>query len=259
GKVLQSLQVGGTPPRTSNKRRSLLVVGTLAAMALLVALFYTTREESTLMEHRTEYGMIMDLTLPDGTSVTLNGNSRISYDKGNPRDISLEGEAYFNVKKIPSTNAKFWVTTNDLRIAVYGTQFHVNTRDEKTDVVLDEGSIHLLFDNGRTKQMQVGEMVSYAAGSQTFELRKLSKRDSYSVWRKGTFEFNNLSFEKVMHQLGETYGIKHRFTDTAIREMAISGGIPNQNLQLCIQALEKVTGTRMVMDKDTLVIFEDQK
>ncbi|MEX0275046.1 MAG: FecR domain-containing protein, partial [Flavobacteriaceae bacterium] len=126
GHILESLQIeNGGERLVKTRRHSLMLIGSLLICVLLASFYYFGKEKSSLIHHKTEYGMIMDLTLPDGTSVTLNGNSRISYDKGNPRDISLEGEAYFNVKKIPSTNAKFWVTTNDLRIAVYGTQFHV--------------------------------------------------------------------------------------------------------------------------------------
>ena len=74
------------------------------------------------------------------SEVMLNAMSSVSFNKhkwDDIREITLEGEAYFKVKPIPATNAKFWVQTADLKVEVLGTQFHVNTRKKKTNVVLD--------------------------------------------------------------------------------------------------------------------------
>ena len=186
-----------------------------AAAVVLMLLSWTSLSifnNHNTITHKTNFGEIIDLKLPDGTSVVLNGNSEIFYEKDNPRFINLKGEAYFKVKTIPSTNAKFWVITNDLKVEVLGTQFHVNTREQKTNVVLDEGSIHLEFNNGDVTKMIPGEMVS----------------------------FSNKSNE-VVHK----------------KEIPISGGIPNQNLKICIAAIEKATGTRIINKGNILQVQEN--
>ncbi len=232
-----------------------------AAAAILLFFIFSngiTQINSSETIHKTGFGEIIDLKLPDGTSVVLNGNSEIKYSKGNPRNIELKGEAYFKVKPIPSTKAKFWVNTKDLRVEVYGTQFHVNTRKMKTDVLLDEGSVHLILDNGRTKEMVPGELVSFSKAHNAISHEKVTKELSYSIWRDGTYVFNNTSLEEVMINLKQAYGVNIEFNDEKLKKLVLTGGIPNQNLKICLSAIEKSTGTKIVQKDNTLKLFKNQ-
>ncbi len=124
---------------------------------ILLYLGFSLYSPSKDVIHKTAYGEIINLKLPDGTIVTLNGNSEIKYNKDEPRQVSLKGEGYFKVKSIPSKKSKFWVNTSDLTVEVFGTQFNVNTRDQSTNVIFDEGSINLLLKNGRSDGRRVGK------------------------------------------------------------------------------------------------------
>ncbi|WP_411031420.1 FecR family protein [Spongiimicrobium sp. 3-5] len=234
-------------------------VAAIAAIGLVfivVGVLVTSNSQQVL--HKTGYGEVMNLKLPDGTSVVLNGNSEISYTKKNTRDVSLKGEAYFKVKPKYASKAKFWVNTKDLRVEVYGTQFHVNTRDEKTDVALDEGSINLLLNNGVYKEMVPGEFVSYSDETKVIFHEKVSQEQSYSLWREGTYIFNNIKLKEVMKHLEYAYGIPAEFTDQTIADRVLSGGIPNENLQICLFAIEKSTGTKIVRKDNKLIILNNQ-
>lgn len=230
----------------------------IAAMGLvLIAFAYNAINGSSEAVHKTGFGEIIDLTLPDGTSVVLNGNSELSYDKDNSRDVVLVGEAYFKVSSKPSTKAKFWVNTKDLRIEVFGTQFHVNTHEEKTDVVLDEGSINLLLKNGDTKKMEPGELASFSSEKNVVIYEKVTKELPYSLWREGTYIFNNISLLEVMKNIEDSYGLPTEFIDEELKHKKLTGGIPNQNIKICLSAIEKSTGTRIVLKDNKLLIFNN--
>ncbi|SEL95768.1 FecR family protein [Maribacter orientalis] len=231
-----------------------------AAAVVLILLSWTSLSLLNVHNtttHQTNFGEIIDLKLPDGTSVVLNGNSEISYEKDNPRFINLKGEAYFRVKSIPSTNAKFWVITNDLKVEVLGTQFHVNTREQKTNVVLDEGSIHLEFKNGDVTKMIPGEMVSFSNKSNELIHKKVTVETPYALWRGGTYSFNEIPLKEVMFNLELTYGLEVRYSSNHLKDIPISGGIPNQNLKICIAAIEKATGTRIINKGNILQVQEN--
>ncbi len=231
----------------------------IAAVGILFILLGNTFLSATSeVSHKTGFGEIMELKLPDGTSVVLNGNSEITYDKDNSRNIELNGEAYFKVKSIPSTNAKFWVNTKDLKVEVYGTQFHVNTREEKTDVLLDEGSIHLVLHNGITKKMVPGELVSFSKDNNKVTHQKVTTETPYSLWREGTYVFNNITLQEVMNNLEHAYGMEVEFIDEELKQQLLTGGIPNQNLKICLSAIEKSTGTRIVIKDNRLILFKTQ-
>ena len=99
-----------------------------------------TSEYYTLLagEHTSNF------TMEDGTVITLNKNSRLSYSdkygKDN-RNVKLEGEAYFEVAK--DSGKPFQVEMNGASITVLGTHFNVKADAESDDITatLVEGSI----------------------------------------------------------------------------------------------------------------------
>jgi ferric-dicitrate binding protein FerR (iron transport regulator) len=230
-----------------------------AAIAAVLILFVfvgnAVLNQSNEVIHKTAFGEIINLRLPDGTKVVLNGNSEIRYTKNNPRNINLDGEAYFKVKPILETNAKFWVNTNDLTVEVYGTEFNVNSRDEKTNVLLDEGSIHLLLNNGESKEMRPGEFVSYSEKKKEITHEKINSDLTYSTWKEGTFIFNNIKLSEVMKYVENTYGVSSKFQDSTLKNQTISGGIPNENLDICLNAIQKSTGVTISRKNNKLLII----
>jgi len=239
-----------TPPKKSNLKVYAIV--SFLALALLAITFVFKALSANHINYKTGYGETLNLKLSDGTLVVLNGNSEISYEKYNPRDVSLKGEAYFKVKPIYSTHAKFWVNTPDLKVEVHGTQFNVSSRKNKTDVILDEGSIKLLLKNGENKQMMPGEFVSYSDEKITHQ--KINKAIKYSSWREGTYIFNNTPLVEVMKYVEDTYGFSSEFKDPKIKELIISGGIPNENLNICLSAIQKSSGIDIIIEEDKLLI-----
>src|SRR5690606_4972555 len=49
--------------------------------------------------HVTDYGERQEINLPDGSTVILNANSSIRYLRRNPRNVTMTGEVYFDIKK----------------------------------------------------------------------------------------------------------------------------------------------------------------
>lgn len=242
--------------KSSNKKLIGFSVLLVASFFILFSIVNTLNFNTEVI-HKTGFGEIINLKLPDGTTVVLNGNSQLKYEKGNSRDVFLDGEAYFKVKSKPSTKAKFWVTTNDLKVEVFGTHFNVNTRNEKTNVLLDEGSINLLLENGGSKKMNPGEIVSYSKINEILLHEKINSDFNYALWRDGTYIFNNISLNKVMKYIEDAYGISSEFIDEETKNIKLTGGIPNENLKICIDAIQKSTGITIIEKENKLLIIKD--
>mgnify|MGYP001726834091 FL=1 len=72
--------------------------------------------------------ILEQLTLPDGTKVWLNKNSIFRYPKEfdeNNREVHLEGEGYFEVKK--NSSKPFVVHSESMQVRVLGTIFNLKT------------------------------------------------------------------------------------------------------------------------------------
>tara|TARA_R110002051_G_scaffold100879_4_gene171375 strand:+ start:13302 stop:14291 length:990 start_codon:yes stop_codon:yes gene_type:complete len=225
-------------------------LASIAAVGILFLTIFFFRDNRVV--YKTGFGETLDLKLADGTSVILNGNSEIHYEKDSPRAVYLEGEAYFKVKPIAATKAKFWVQTKNLKVEVYGTHFNVRARGKKTDVLLDEGAIELVFKNGENKKMVPGELVSFSEKQMTHD--KINTSLKYATWKNDTYIFNNMPLIEVMKYIENTYGLPSEFKNTESKSLLISGGIPNENLAICLSAIQKSVGVDIKITADKLII-----
>jgi transmembrane sensor len=87
---------------------------------------------------------IVQVNLPDGSSVWLNKNSRLVYssDFSDDRNLSLDGEAFFDVK--PDPNNPFVIDTHETQVKVLGTSFNVKSyaTEALTEVFVVTGKVN---------------------------------------------------------------------------------------------------------------------
>lgn len=230
----------------------------IAASVLLVSIicFYFLFNNDHI-KHTTGFGETLDLKLQDGSNVTLNANSTITYTKDNPRKVWLQGEAFFEVNKKLSTNAKFWVITNDLEVEVYGTIFNVNTRKENTQVYLQEGNIWLALKNGNNRKMKPGNFIAYSSK----ENKILEETDfiapiKKTSWKDGKLVFSDLPLEQAMEKVIETYGYNVVYADNFDKQVLITGTIPTTNIDICIQAIQKSANITIRKEKGKLLVLK---
>lgn len=141
----------------------------IAAAAIFIGLltigfkFFFTSTPSPQIA--TAYGQIRQDKLPDGTEVTLNANSKLTYPKqwkeGTDREVWIKGEAFFHVKKTPQHN-KFIVHTDAFDIEVTGTSFDVINRNGKSSIILKEGSVKIHRSGEAEILMKPGDFVEFA-------------------------------------------------------------------------------------------------
>ena len=103
---------------------------------------------------------IQTIELPDSSKITLKENARISYKKyGWPfnREVTLEGEAYFEVAK----GKTFTVRTPSGNVSVLGTSFNVKTENDILIVSCFEGLVSVNA-NGINTLVTPGDSFSFA-------------------------------------------------------------------------------------------------
>jgi len=225
-----------------------------AAVLLLVAGFaiwqYTQRDPSV----NTKYGEIATHQLPDGSLMMLNANSCATLGKdwkeGNDREVWLNGEAFFHVKKTVQKN-RFVVHTNDLDIIVTGTQFNVWTRDNKTSVLLTEGSVTIRTPSGKEIKMSPGEFVQLDHNNLE---KKKANEESILAWKDNKIIFDNTPITEAARIINEHYGVKVTVTDTALEGKTLNGMLPNDNLDVLLRTLE-ATNEFKITRKDAEIMI----
>ena len=158
-------------------------------------------------------GQDYHLTLADGTQVWLNAESRLEFPdrfNGNTREVRLQGEAYFEVKK--DAKRPFIVHSDYLTTRVLGTSFNMRARS-RTDanVTLVSGRVQVKAGDA-TEVLTPGHQASLTGS-------KLAVKavDTYPItqWKEGFFYFDNQSLFKIMQELSRWYGVNVSFDDTS--------------------------------------------
>ncbi|UBM60868.1 FecR domain-containing protein [Marinilongibacter aquaticus] len=226
-----------------------------AAALLLVFGFlsYKVWEYRSPVVVETAYGEQKELHLPDGSLVNLNAHSRIEYFRNwkeqAVRQVKLEGEAFFKVKKYPSLGSKFSVETAGLNVEVLGTEFNVNARKGKTDVYLEEGKVELVLAETQERvAMKPGDFVAYSENTKT--LKRSEKIDlTAKSWKSGVVEFSQASLVEILEKVKEIYGLDYTAKEQSNNNFYTMSW-PIDNLPLCLEILRNTTGLKLDYNKE---------
>jgi len=187
----------------------------------------------------TAKGQTYQFTLPDGTKVWLNADSKLEFPSkfvnSKTRNVKLSGEGYFEVAKDKAH--PFIVATDKQEVEVLGTHFNINSYD-------DEGSVKTTLLEGSVK---VNEVVLKPGQQSVLEAGKIAVEnvdtEEAVAWKNGKFVFEYESIESVMRKLARWYNIDVVY-EGSIGEKTFSGSISrSDNIS---KILEKITYTQNV-------------
>lgn len=199
------------------------------------------QELAQMMEVKTNPGMMTSLTLPDGTLVFLNSESTLSYPSrfdSDTRNVTLQGEAYFEVAKNPEK--KFIVSTShQSQIEVLGTHFNVEAyeKEDRIAATLVEGKIGFIYssDNGSKKVlMDPGQKLVYDIRDSKVQLYATSG-ESEIAWKEGKIIFRNTPLEEGLRMLEKRYNVEFIIKNDRLKGDSFTGTFTNQRLERILE------------------------
>lgn len=161
--------------------------------------------------------------LPDGSQVTLNAVSSLTYLEDEVRRVSLDGEAFFKIEEGKS----FTISTHLGDVVVLGTSFNVFARNDKFEVSCKTGRVKVIIPSKSLENTLVpGEMVSMDVD--TVRLIERSP-DLIGKWQLGEFYFENQPIEEVFKELQRQFNIRVEFEEEF--DQSFSGYFTNRSLE----------------------------
>ena len=285
-------------PDTSFKKRYLkkiFVAAAFAVVATSLLFFLFTSKKKMMMpatsdiikspqsEVSTKNGSRTKIQLPDGTTVWLNGSSKLVYDNenfgGQVREVTLTGEGYFDVVK--NAAKPFIIHTSKMDIKVLGTLFNVRCYpgEKNTETSLIRGSIEVTLKNRKDKIMlRPSEKLiisdeAVTAGKLTaadnpagkgiamdmITLRHLTvlPQDSTVVetaWVENKLAFSSESFEEVALKMEKWYGVVIVFANEKLKREPLTATFKKETLIEVLHALQLTTRFNFKIDNDTITI-----
>lgn len=198
------------------------------------------------------------MILPDGTIVWLNIGSTLTYQTSftDKRDVWLEGEALFEVKK--DKDIPFTVRMDDLNVKVYGTRFNVKAYPKNQDlrIALLEGKISLQIGEKET-YMKPGELASY---NKKTNILKLSTADVNfeSCWADKSCSFEAKPLKYICKYLERWYNINIEL-DPAIINTCYTFTIKDEPLETILQIMSRINPIQYSFEEDKHVIISEVK
>jgi len=181
--------------------------------------------QSILFETAT--GQTAKATLPDGTFVWLNSESKLEVIEGltnsNERQLKLSGEAYFEVTK--DSLRPFIVTTQQgPGIKVLGTTFNLNAYPgDAITTTLVEGSVELLDQHKQHLAiLKPGDQVTYNTLSCQLEYKQVDGEIS-GVWKEGILIFKDETLSTIAPKLERFYNVSIIFEKESLKSKKLSG------------------------------------
>ena len=208
-------------------------------------LYYENRQIATKeMIVCTARGERASVTLPDGTAVSLNSESRLAYFpqtyNKKERKISFDGEGYFQIDK--NKEVPFIIDAQGLQVKVLGTTFNLLVRkDHKTaELALEEGSVWLGATQSH-KNVILHPKQKAILDQSTGNIFIIAEEDTQkiSAWRHGNMIFRNTKFSEVIHTIEQSYNVRINITCKNCPTDTFTGTLPLTNLNEVLEVIEK--------------------
>jgi len=218
----------------------------IAAILVLCfsAYYYTTTLDTTFT---TDFSEKTSVELPDHSKVDLNALSSITFNKSswkNNRNVSLKGEAFFDVKK----GSTFNVNTPNGIVTVLGTEFNVKQRENLFEVTCYEGLVQVTYKNNKTK-IKPGE--SFLVLNDLI----INNQTVYSQpqWLTNTSAFKSLPLKEVIAELERQYNVKVK-TQNINTDLLFTGRFTHDNLDTALKSITQPLQLNYIITNQTILL-----
>lgn len=252
---------------------SLIVV--LVASYISISNSNKVATQAHLNEVNVSKGSKSKIVLPDGSQVWINAGSKLTYSehfKKEFREVTLDGEAYFDVAKDKAH--PFIVHTSGIDIKVLGTAFNVKAyKVEPTiEATLIHGSIEVVNinqPNAPKLLMKPHEkMVFNKAGVKAREKAKIASIETVNTinntsisitplpkkfadtaivetaWVYNKLAFDDERFEDVAIKMERWYNVSINVNDDKLKNQIISGSFINESVDDALKVLQLIVPFR---------------
>lgn len=219
------------------------------AATILIFLSINTFFSDQYSIHQTGFGAQEVVILLDGSEVILNAKSELKYNKktwDNNREVSLQGEAFFKVKK----GSKFKVVTKNGEVAVLGTQFNVTSRTNFFEVICYSGKVKVV---SKSKAFMLFPNQSIRNYDGKISEERAVILDKEPSWTVGESSFKSVALKQVILALEDQFNIQidsKSIDDTVI----FTGSFDNKDLTIALASVFKTVQLQYTLSNNKVTL-----
>ena len=196
------------------------------------------------------------IILPDGSNAWLNSGSRLKYKSdfnAAIREVELEGEAFFEVKKDKSR--MFVVNTGAINVEVYGTAFNIkNYKEEKQlEVTVESGNVGVVKAGTQLAMLIKGNQARIREGNNEVQLSNANV-DMVTAWKNNELIFDGTPFEEGIRYLERWYGVKITIEEKMHKKHNYTFKVKTESLRELLKLLQVITPLNYKIDGKNVTI-----
>ena len=272
---------------TGFSKRKLAFIGIAAGIFTIFFINYSLRLDKSVIKQTnnafvnevvTKRGSKSSIKLPDGTIVRLNTDSRLTYlnfTAGKNREVTLIGEAYFDVAH--DSSRPFIIHTGKINIKVLGTSFNVRNypQDKELETSLIKGKIEVSLESRPEDIITLKPTEKLIIAKEQDELATATKvkssidnkvvltsitylkHDSLvaeTSWLNDKMVFVNQPLDKIAIELERKYAITVSFKDEKVKKYRYTGVFENVSLEKVFQLIKYSKNINYKIDDKNIVI-----
>ena len=265
--------LSGKPRARRRSLRNAAAFGVAASVVLVAVVLASiglfTQPGSTVTRYTTAVGEQRSVTLPDGSTITLNTGSQILAGITDTvrRVVMDRGEAYFEVAKDPLR--PFTVEVGGRSITAHGTAFNVRRLGGSFTVALVDGRVALHRQGGEPPAapqwldlgahpdgfesplveelgLRSGTVLHFDAHSQTITAHHDPEIERRQQWRQGRLSFKDQPLSTVVAELGRYSTKPIRIHDADVADIRVFATLRLDSIDTALSTLERAVPIRVV-------------
>jgi ferric-dicitrate binding protein FerR (iron transport regulator) len=182
----------------------------------------------------------LQVTLPDGSNIFLNRNTRLSYSENfgrHGRNVALSGEAFFEITH--DEKNPFTVDAGKASVKVLGTSFNIITSnpDSAVEVFVKTGKV-MVSDKGSENELILDQGYLGIMNSGSSQ-KSINNDPNYLAWNTGRLVYDGQTLDVVFRDLKKVYNMDLVTDDPGILEnkWTTNGSIDNQPQETIIRLI----------------------
>lgn len=194
------------------------------------------------MEQLVAEVQIQEVELSEGSKITVNSNSKVSYPRtfeNDKREVELSGEAYFEVAEDPQR--PFIIHAGEVRIEVLGTSFNVKAYEhqQQIEVTVSTGkvAVYSLQHPDERVVLVKGQKAVFYRSSEKIEAR-LNEDINFASWKTKEIIFEDTPMPEVLRIINEIYKSDLRIVGDQLDDCPVTTTFNNQSLESVLNVLE---------------------
>jgi ferric-dicitrate binding protein FerR (iron transport regulator) len=201
--------------------------------------------------------VINEYTLPDGSIVALNSNSKLVFPKQfeeNTREVTIEGEAFFDVK--PNPEKPFIINAGNAQVIVVGTSFNVNAYTSETvEVTVKTGKVQVISKNEEALSainevyLIPGEKGTLFNNSSIIE-KSENSNPNYLAWKTHDFIFQNIPLNEVFKCLEKTYHVNIKVVEPELNDLKLNAQFDKKSIDFILNVVELTFNLQLSVDNE---------